>query len=165
MATEFQLPQAFSSLQIGVCARRKAHMLSTLSLKSSASAAFEPVAVFIWFTMAVSCPFKADQFRLHFACCSWSPSENMCIKRCDFRIPSPSASMLSRKGDESVGRGLCDSSQCMPGVACSFCVVLFQFGSLQTVIELVAAAVSHPNLMNLHVNDAKIQDMDIKGKS
>ena len=45
-----------------------------------------------------------------------------------------------------------------------FAVCVVQFGCLQTLVELVAAAASHPSLLNLHVNDARIQDMALKGK-
>lgn len=37
-----------------------------------------------------------------------------------------------------------------------------EFGSLQTMLEFVITAFSHPALVNLHLNDARVKDMDVK---
>ncbi|XP_025083542.1 uncharacterized protein LOC112557745 isoform X2 [Pomacea canaliculata] len=38
-----------------------------------------------------------------------------------------------------------------------------EFGSLQILLNFVVTAFSHPNLQNLHLSDAKISDMTVKG--
>ena len=57
----------FSSVQDGICALGKVHMLSTLSYRSFPSVAFETVPMFMWLTMALSHPsslFFRNRWRL-----------------------------------------------------------------------------------------------------
>ena len=53
--------QNFASVQDGIYKLGKAHMCSTLSLRSFPSVAFEMVPVFVWLTVAFSHPFKEDR--------------------------------------------------------------------------------------------------------
>ena len=53
-----------SSVQGGICVLGKAHMHSTLSLRSFPNVTFETVPMFGWLTMALPCPFKEDRLAL-----------------------------------------------------------------------------------------------------
>ena len=59
----------FNSVQDGISVLGKAYMLSTLSLRSFPNVTFETVPMFIWLTMALSCPFKENHLTLPL----WTP--------------------------------------------------------------------------------------------
>ena len=59
----------FRSVQDGIYSPEKAHMRSTMSLRSFPNVAFETVPVFAWLTMAPSRLFKGDRLALPL----WTP--------------------------------------------------------------------------------------------
>ena len=68
----------FNSVQDSIFAPGKAHMRSTLSLRNFPSIGFETVTVFVWLTIALSCPFKEDCQALPFFPCLASPGSWWC---------------------------------------------------------------------------------------
>ena len=74
-AATFALPEVnrqkdfeqISSVQDGIYVLGKAHMCSTPSHRSFPNVVFETVAMFIWLTMSLSCPFKEDCLALLFS--------------------------------------------------------------------------------------------------
>ena len=80
----------FSSVQDGISALGKAHMRSTLSLRSFPNVAFKMVSVFVWLIMALSRPFKDDHLVLPLSTplssrwsvvwCPWLCARRLCLK-------------------------------------------------------------------------------------
>ena len=56
----------FSVVQGGIYTLGKAHMRSIPSFRRFPNVAFETVPMFVWLTMALSCPFKEDRLALLF---------------------------------------------------------------------------------------------------